>query len=80
MIKRKNGEKYESYNELNRLLYQPYDYEKYGILDKIMSHQIVNSTNKSLLIIKLYFEKSIIFLLKYIKILKNFKNIHYYNR
>lgn len=80
MIKNVNGTKYKGYRELSRKLYEPYDYEKYGLLDKIMSHQIAQSTNTALSIIKCYFEKSLIFLMKYTDFLKNFKNIHYKNR
>lgn len=80
MIIRANGTRYKAYKELSNKLYQPYDYERYGLLNKIVSHQISNSNNETLNVIKLFFEKSLIFLMKYTDFLKNFKNIHYSNR
>lgn len=60
--------------------YAPYNYERNGLLNKIMSNRIINSENESLKIILTYIEDSFIFLMKYVDRLKNFKNIHWKNR
>lgn len=80
MIQRPNGTRYSYYYKLDKKLNEPYDYARNGVLNKIMSHQITSSPNPSLNIILQYFEKSLVFLMKYIDVLKNFKNIHYKNR
>ena len=45
-----------------------------------MSNSILNTTNPALKIILQYVESSLIFVMKYIDVLKNFKNIHWKNR
>lgn len=80
MIVRPNGTKYYTYFVWNKTKNEPYKYEMYGILPKIMSANVVNTDNTALKYILSFFEKSIIFLLKYVDELKNFKNIHWKNR
>ena len=58
----------------------PYNYERDGLLNKILSHKIVESTNTPLQIILQYYEKSLIFLMKYTDKLRYFKNPHWNNR
>ena len=58
----------------------PYDYEHKGLLSKIMSHKIVENHNIILQLIMQFYEKSLIFVMKYTDILKNFKNHHWKNR
>lgn len=80
LIVRQNGSKYYNYYLWDNEKYKPYDYEKNGLLNKILSNVIVSTNNSILKNILLYYEKSLILLLKYVDKLKNFKNIHWKNR
>lgn len=60
--------------------YKPYDYAKNGLLQHLLSNKIVYSKNAVLKAVLQYYEKSIVFVLKYIDELKNFKNYHAKNR
>lgn len=75
-----NGTRYKNYYLWEKRKNNKYDYERNGLLQHILSHKIVNSENPVLRFILGYYEKSIIFLLKYIDELKNFKNYHRKNR
>ena len=77
---RENGTRYKDYCLWEEHKYAPYDYERYGLLKHIMSSPIVNTKNTILQFVLSYYEKSIIFVLKYIDRLKNFKNYHWKNR
>ena len=57
-----------------------YDYEKKGLLKRIMSSSIVNTNNAALRTMLDFYEASLIFVMKYIDILKNFKNPCWKNR
>lgn len=75
-----NGTRYKDFYLWEDRKYTPYNYEREGLLQHIMSNKIVNSQNSILQFILNYYEKSIIFILKYIDRLKNFKNYHWKNR
>lgn len=77
---RENGTKYNNYYKWEKVLYNPYDYNRNGLLKYIISNKIVSTNNPILKNILLYYEKSIIFVLKYIDCLKHFKNYHWKNR
>ena len=77
---RENGSKYKEYYLWEDRKNKPYDYEKHGLLQHIMSNVIVNSHNSILQFVLSYYEKSIVFLLKYVDRLKHFKNYHAKNR
>jgi hypothetical protein len=77
---RTNGTRFFNYDKWEVKKYTPYNYIKEGLLNRIMSNQIVNTTNPILKIILQYVESSLFFVMKYIDILKNFKNIHWKNR
>jgi hypothetical protein len=77
---RENGTKYKDYCLWGDRKISPYDYERHGLLKHIMSNKIVSSQNSILQFVLSYYEKSIIFLLKYIDRLKHFKNYHAKNR
>lgn len=77
---KENGTRYKDYCLWENKKNTPYDYERYGLLQHMMSNKIVNSQNSILQFILSYYEKSIIFILKYIDRLKNFKNYHWKNR
>lgn len=80
MIIRDNGTRYNEYYQWDNIEYRKYDYSKTGIVNRIMSPVITNGTNPITNIILQCFDKSIVFVLKYIDVLKNFKNIHLNNR
>ena len=80
MIHRANGTQYLGYRKWDSLKNAPYDYAQDGLLQHLISHRIYQSQNPVLRYVLSYYEKSIVFLLKYIDILKNFKNIHWLNR
>lgn len=83
MIQRTNGTRYSEYKSAyykSKTRDQRYDYEQRGILQYIMSRKIVESKNIVLQHILDFFERSIIFLIKYTDDLKHFKDIHQRNR
>ena len=80
METRTNGTRYNKYKYWNRTKNDSYDYENNGLLKHLMSRKIIESENEVLQSILAFFEKSMIFLMRYTDELKNFKNIHYKNR
>lgn len=58
----------------------PYDYEKEGLLSRIMSHTIVQTRNPLLRKMLGFYEGSLVWVMKYVDVLRNFKNIHWKNR
>ena len=80
MIQRPNGERFKLYKLWNETKQTPYDYENNGLVKKIVSKPIADTDNPVLKSVLKYYESSIIFLLKYIDILKHFKDIHWKNR
>ena len=80
MIIRTNGERYITYKKWSKTANLNYDYESNGILTNIMSKRIIDTTNPILQFILGIVEKSLVFVLKYVDELKNFKNFHYKNR
>lgn len=77
---RRNGYRYKNYDCWGKKLRREYDYERYGLLKHMMSHNIVESKNRIVQFILSYVEDSLIFFAKYIDRLKHFKNIHKFNR
>lgn len=76
---RENGTRYKNYCDWGNTN-QSYNYVKNGLIQHIMSHNIAYTKNKILSSLLIYFEESLIFLLKYVDRLKNFKNYHWKNR
>lgn len=58
----------------------PYDYERYGLLKRLMSAKITGTSNSITKFILKFAEDSMIMCMKYVDHLKNFKNIHWKNR
>lgn len=75
-----NGNRFKNYYKWEDVKNAPYNYERNGLLQHIMSNVIVKSKNEILQTILKYFESSLIYLMRYIDHLKNFKNYHWYNR
>lgn len=80
MEARSNGMRFLEYRKWESAKNVSYDYAKDGLLRHIMSPAIVNTTNSVLKYLLNYIESSLIFVMKYIDILKNFKNPHWRNR
>lgn len=80
MIYNDNGNRYKHYQHWENVKNAPYDYERYGLLNKIMSNRIYNTTNEALKVILSYYERSLIFVMKYVDRLKHFKNPYWKNR
>ena len=77
---RNNGKRFINYSRWEYKLNSPYNYQRDGLMNKIMSPAIVNTTNPMLKVIIEFAESSLIYLMKYVDILKNFKNIYWTNR
>lgn len=75
-----NGKRFELFKEWDVTHNLEYDYERYGITNRILSKPIAKSQNPILKIILDFYNASIVYMLKSIDILKNFKNIHWRNR
>lgn len=80
MVVKENGNKYSDYYMWEKMKYLPYNYAKSGILSKILSGEIVKTKNKALQYVLTLYEQSLVFLLKYVDEVKNFKNVHWKNR
>lgn len=80
MIIKENGHRFSDNYKWEDLKNQPYNYEKHGLINHILSNKIVNSNNKFLQFILKYYEFSIIYYFKAADILKNFKNFNWKNR
>lgn len=75
-----NGFQFVNYVNWNKVKNDEYDYARYGLLTRIMSHTIINTNNPLTKKFLQFYEDSIIFVLKYVDILKHFKDIHWKNR
>lgn len=75
-----NGNRYKNFYKWEDIKQMEYDYEKQGLLKRIMSNRIVNTHNVPLKMILEYYEKSFIFIMKYIDRLKHFKDPCWKNR
>ena len=80
MIQNPNGEHYKQYVYWDKKLHQPYDYKRYGLMNKIISHKLWNTKNPFLKYIIKFIEKSMIYALQEADMLKNFFNYNYWNR
>ena len=75
-----NGNRYKNYYKWEDVKNEPYNYERDGLLKHIMSRKIVDTNNYILKLMLDYYERSLIFLMRYADELRNFKNIHWKNR
>jgi hypothetical protein len=77
---RNNGSRFANYDKWEVVKHTPYNYAKNGLLNYIMSPVIVNTNNGILKVVLQFVESSLMFVMKYTDVLKNFKNIHWKNR
>lgn len=75
-----NGNRYKNFYRWESVKNEGYDYEREGLIKRLMSSRIINTNNKVLKIILDYYETSLVFLMRYVDILKNFKNPCWKNR
>jgi len=80
MIYRSNGIRYEEYKLWESTKQTPYDYKGQVLVKRIVSKPIANTDNPILQSVLKFYESSIVFLLKYVDILKHFKDVHWKNR
>lgn len=77
---RDNYTRFKDYCTWEKRKNAPYDYQRNGLIKHLMSGKIINSKNIILQNILKYYEMSIVFVFKYIDVLKHFKNYHWKNR
>lgn len=77
---RSNGTRFIKYRHWEDVKNSSYDYANEGLLTHIMSPVILNTTNPALKAVLQFVESSLVFVMKYTDLLKNFKNIHWKNR
>ena len=75
-----NGHRFVNYDAFEQLLHQPYNYEKHGLIQHLVSHKITESKNIPLQAILRYVDRSFAMLLRYIDQLKKFKIYTWKNR
>ena len=75
-----NGNRYKNYYKWEDFKNESYNYERDGLLKHIMSRKIVDTNNYILKLMLDYYERSLVFLMRYADELRNFKNIHWKNR
>ena len=71
MTERENGHRYRV-REWDMLLHQPYDWEKKGILKKVMSHKITGTDNVILKAFLKTYENAILYCMKYAEVLSDY--------
>ena len=80
MEQRPNGYKYRNYDLWETTKQTPYNYQRDGLVKRIVSKPIANTDNPILKIVLQFYESTVVFLLKYVDILKHFKDVHWKNR
>lgn len=80
MKKRANNTRFKNYYKWESIKNSPYNYERNGLLKHLMPKKIINTNNTTLKMILSYLESTLVFIMRYVDILKNFKNIHWKNR
>ena len=76
----RNGHRYVSYRKWDRALHQPYDYENGGLVRRLVSNRVADTTNPVTRKMLDIMEYSIVYVLKYIDVLENFFNYNWKNR
>lgn len=78
MIIRELGTKYRNkHYQYDRPKHQPYDYQLNGLLNKILPERITSTKNTTTAAVLKSVEYILVWLMKYVDILKNFKNPHF---
>ena len=74
------GSRYYDYPLWNRTKNAPYDYERRGLINHLLSSTIYNTKNTVTKFVLGFYESSLIFLMKYVDRLKHFKDPAWRNR
>lgn len=74
---RKPYTRYEYLQDYNRSKHNPYDYRKNGLLNRMMSPVITNTSNRTTRLVLDFVEAAFVFILDYVDELRNFKNWNY---
>lgn len=77
MIYRPNGTRWKYIKKHQSIKHQPYDYAEEGLLCKLLPPNTYNTKNKTTKAVFDFVDDICIRLLKYVEILKNFKNWNY---
>ena len=75
-----NDYKYRNMKDRETLLHQPYDFRHDGLLKRLVSKRIANTTNPILKDILNYVETNLIMMMDYADVLENFYNWNHKNR
>ena len=75
-----NGERYSEYRKWENMKHLPYDYERDGLIKKVVSNKIWNTDNVVLKSLTNVWEISLVWCMKCVDILNNYKNYLYRNR
>ena len=79
-IRYPNGTRYRYDYKWEKRKNLPYQYDTEGLLNKIISRRIVDTDNEVLKLVLNFYERSLVFMMKYVDELKHFKNPHWKNR
>lgn len=71
---RENGTRFDEYRNYEELLHTPYEYKKHGLMNKLISKNIIDSKNRALRLIITLYDQTFFYLLSKVDRLKNFKN------
>lgn len=74
-----NETRFYNYKLWNIEKYAPYDYERHGLIKHLLSPNITNTKNQTTSVILQFYEKSLIYLMKYVDRLKHFKDAGWKN-
>lgn len=73
------GTRYKNCGKYDKVEQAPYNYERDGLLNKLLPRVITNTENKTTRLILDFVEQTSVFLLRYVDKLKYFKD-PFYNR
>lgn len=80
MEAQRNEQRYNQYYKWGKELYVPYDYEREGLINHLVTKNIVETKNTTTRIILSFYESSLVFLMKCVDRLKHFKDAAWKNR
>lgn len=80
LITERPGARFDIYRKWDELQNAPYDYVNDGLNQHILTNKLMNITNPITQFMLDVYESTIVFVLRYVDELKNFKNVHWKNR
>lgn len=76
----RNGERYSQYYRWENMRHLPYDYDRDGLLKKVVSHKIWETDNPVLRAMLDVWERSLVWCMKAADVLCQYKNYLWLNR